>query len=109
MAAARPTAVVALPGIAKEFRYRRHAFIKKTEPGLQSADLFVWTLTRVHAHLGGKHVYPAFVSTLMKLAKAPMQQKVHKVTSDKLIRLLEGHATRPHDLFVDFKHAGTLK
>ena len=106
---ARLTAVVALQGIAKTLRYRRHAFVKKAEPGLQTANLFVWTMTRVHAHQAGKEVYPAFVPTLMKLARAPMQQKLHKVTGNKLKRLLEEHATRPHDLFVDFKHAGTLK
>ena len=67
------------------------------------------TITRVHAHQAGKPVCPAFVPTLMKLAKAPMRQKLHKVTGDKLTRLLHEHATKPHDLFVDFKHKGTLK
>ena len=66
-------------------------------------------MTRVHAHQAGKPVYPAFVPTLMKLAKAPMPQKLHRVTGDKLKRLLHKHATEPHDLFVDFKHKGTLK
>jgi hypothetical protein len=106
---ARLKAAVAVPGVAKEFRYRSHAFVDKSEPGLQTADLFVWTMTRVHAHRDGKPVYPAFVPTLMKLAKAPMPQKLHEVTGDKLKRLLHEHDTNPPNLFVDFKHKGTLK
>lgn len=106
---ARLKAAVALPDIAKQFHYRSHVFAKKTEPGLQTADLFVWTLTRVHAHQSGKEVYPAFVPTLTKLAKAPMQQKLHKVVGDQLKRLLHEHDTSPHDLFVHIRQSGTLK
>jgi hypothetical protein len=105
----RLAAVTKLPDISKTFRYRSHAFVDKGEPGLQTADLFAWTMTRVHAHAAGKPIYPDFVPVLIKLANAPTRQKLHKVTGDKLKRLLHEHATVPHDLFVDFKHKGTLK
>lgn len=106
---ARLTEVTKRDDIRKLFRYRSHAFVDGIEPGLQTADLFAYTITRVHAHVAGKPVYPAFVPTLLKLAEAPKLQKLHKVTGDKLKRLLNEHATGPHDLFVDFKHHGTLR
>jgi len=105
----RLAAVTTLPGIQKTFHYRSHAFVNKGEPGLQTGDLFAWTITRVHSHAAGNPVYPDFVPVLMKLAQAPMPQKLYKVTGGNLKRLLHEHATSPHDLFVDFKHKGTLK
>lgn len=106
---ARLKAAIALPGIAKQFHYRSHAFLEKGEPGLQTADLFAYTMTRVHAHIAGKKIYPTMIPPLLKLAQAPKLQKLHRVTGDKLKRLLHEHDTSPHDLLVDIKHSVTLK
>jgi hypothetical protein len=106
---ARVKAAVALPGIAKQFHYRSHAFVEKGQPGLQTADLFAYTMTKVQAHIAGKKIYPTLIPPLLKLARAPIPQKLHKVTGEKLQRLLREHDASPHDLFVDMKHTGTLK
>jgi hypothetical protein len=105
---ARLKAAVALPGIAKQFHYRSHAFLAKGEPGLQTADLFAYAMTKVQAHSAGKKIYPTLIPPLLKLTKAPKLQKLHVVTGEKLQRLLHEHDTSPHDLFVDMKHTGTL-
>jgi hypothetical protein len=76
---------------------------------LQTADLFAYTMTKVQAHIAGKKIYPTLIPPLLKLAQAPIPQKLHKVTGEKLQRLLREHDASPHDLFVDMKHTGTLK
>ena len=45
-------------------------------------------MTKVQAHTAGKKIYPTLIPPLLKLAEAPIPQRLHKVTGEKLQRLL---------------------
>jgi hypothetical protein len=87
----------------QDFRYANHVFEPKTEYGLQTADLFSWTMTKAHVANGKT---PAalrpFARALLKLGRERERMKVYPFTGKKLKRLIHEQMVGHKGIPVDF-------
>lgn len=82
------------------YHYGSHAFTdKKSEPGLQAADLLAWTIARAHVHFPTNRTVQLFRPHLLRLGRDLNRFKVQLMTGDKLSRFMEEQVERPRHYF----------
>jgi hypothetical protein len=89
------------------FRYGNHIFEKKSEVGLQAADLQAWTITKARACGGGTvpKAFRPFVQPILRLANGASNGRnlLHQLTGDRLRRFVAEQLAVPEGgIPVDF-------
>lgn len=88
----------------KAFRYRNHLFEdKKTECGLQAADLLVWFITKAGVGAQISRSFRPFVEPLMRLSSSNRsRQQIHPFTGDLLKQFIAEQITGDTAFQVNF-------